>query len=255
MNLFKEALKLFAAFVAMFLFMAFLAVATTPRHPYAARKASCSNNLKQIGLSFAMYRNEMRSYPDLSPEVGELIPVSEMLQPEYMPDLSVYGCPAPDQPEQWRWPWSPEPPLPPKPTEISDHDYFYLGYAITSPEQGLEFIRAYAQAALAGESLDMLNVPGLFTLSNVYAQREIGALDYATESQIPVLIEKPGNHQPQEMFNVLFFDGHVATMKRDNNKGVFTPGVIDGLKMLAELDELPPDQRQQHLEMLADYGL
>ncbi len=68
----------------------------------AARRASCSNNLRQLGLSFKMYAQENRAeaYPALAPfgNPGGVpifaAPDPEGYFPEYLSDLNVTQCPA-----------------------------------------------------------------------------------------------------------------------------------------------------------------
>jgi len=86
----------------------------------AARRASCANNLKQLGLSLKMYSNESRSgkfppigiyFPrskDLEPTYyatnaagaddhhleTEFMPKMDTIFPEYLPDAAVLQCPS-----------------------------------------------------------------------------------------------------------------------------------------------------------------
>jgi prepilin-type N-terminal cleavage/methylation domain-containing protein/prepilin-type processing-associated H-X9-DG protein len=69
----------------------------------AARRASCQNNLKQMGLVFKMYSNESKGerFPPIKsvdcmgmPHVWDLIPDMSILYPEYLTDYSLLLCPS-----------------------------------------------------------------------------------------------------------------------------------------------------------------
>jgi len=62
----------------------------------AARRASCQNNLKQMGLVFKMYANESRGekFPPKAVYIANFAPAMESLYPEYLTDLNVIFCPS-----------------------------------------------------------------------------------------------------------------------------------------------------------------
>lgn len=80
----------------------------------SARRASCQNNLKQMGLVFKMYANEAKGerFPTLrvnssstpgvesvatqcsGPSVGVLMPDLEATYPEYLNDINILTCPS-----------------------------------------------------------------------------------------------------------------------------------------------------------------
>lgn len=72
----------------------------------AARRASCQNNLKQLGLMLKMYSSESRGerFPtmkvascDLEPQPWNAMFRAESLVPEYLSDLDVLICPSNSQ--------------------------------------------------------------------------------------------------------------------------------------------------------------
>jgi len=120
----------------------------------AARRSSCANNLKQMGLVFKMYSNESKGghfptlkvnrstwHPDVNGEdftsnvcdswnVKDFIFDVESTYPEYISDLEVLQCPsAPDYtPADWHFDNNPDYPVDPC-ADYAD-SYAYLGWAL-----------------------------------------------------------------------------------------------------------------------------
>ena len=61
----------------------------------AARRASCANNLKQMGVVFKMYANEWNGrFPQKSQNVGGFIFEFAAVYPEYLTDIATVICPS-----------------------------------------------------------------------------------------------------------------------------------------------------------------
>jgi prepilin-type N-terminal cleavage/methylation domain-containing protein/prepilin-type processing-associated H-X9-DG protein len=117
----------------------------------AARRASCQNNLKQLGIVFKMFANESAGekfpvnkfrdeaddhdgVPDcLSPDLGYIFHGPDVY-PEYLTDASILVCPS-DQ-DGWdrfnggRWNVDGEPDLPVNACRFDDLSYIYMGWAL-----------------------------------------------------------------------------------------------------------------------------
>ena len=116
----------------------------------AARRASCANNLKQLGLVFKMYANEHDGkFPRLMVWEGDegtptdcklRTATSEMVFngpdvfPEYLTDADVLRCPSSATPggdtESGRIRFNHDPDLGINPCRFNDADYVYFGYAL-----------------------------------------------------------------------------------------------------------------------------
>ena len=62
----------------------------------AARRSSCANNLKQMGIVMKMYANESKGqkFPPKTPEVYCFFALVASMYPEYLTDLNVLVCPS-----------------------------------------------------------------------------------------------------------------------------------------------------------------
>jgi prepilin-type N-terminal cleavage/methylation domain-containing protein/prepilin-type processing-associated H-X9-DG protein len=62
----------------------------------SARRASCANNLKQMGIVFKMYANESKGqkFPPKSGNLYCFSPSAASIYPEYLSDLNIWICPS-----------------------------------------------------------------------------------------------------------------------------------------------------------------
>jgi prepilin-type N-terminal cleavage/methylation domain-containing protein/prepilin-type processing-associated H-X9-DG protein len=62
----------------------------------AARRSSCQNNLKQMGIVFKMYSGESKGerFPPKSVDAGNFLFSAQATYPEYLTDLNVIFCPS-----------------------------------------------------------------------------------------------------------------------------------------------------------------
>ena len=149
----------------------------------AARRASCQNNLKQMGLVFKMYSNESRgeAFPRLSiwqgqasePSDCEIISSVERFHwdgpavyPEYLSDYNVAICPSSPEHrqayEEGRFNFGGDPNNPINPCRFENLSYGYFGFAISDED-------LYLDVANRNEPNFLLNVKpdALFALLEI----------------------------------------------------------------------------------------
>jgi len=199
----------------------------------AARRASCQNNLKQMGISFRMFAGEHNGdWPRLSPTPNNWVPDMNALYPDYLNDPQVLVCPQSpfadakafclvrnaEHPEAEIGQFHPD--------CVSSLFYVYTGFAIVSDEQAVAFLDAYhtlPYEALTQTALQ-LDIPIWENSDRLTKMPELG---YA-QAEVPVLwdqvpLEKWAWSHQVPGGNVLYMDGHVEFLRYSyyNNSSAF----------------------------------
>ena len=162
----------------------------------AARRASCANNLKQMGLVFKMYANESKGekYPPMHYWKGEncdtipggpdfpvdTAPQGHVIYPEYLSDINILICPSDSSEWSDDWYVGDDPSTGQiAPCEINASSYNYWGWALSDtllfadPQVGptLETV------TIADLNLADSDVAEFFTWAQTWPKSDINAFD------------------------------------------------------------------------------
>lgn len=233
------------AIVALVVVLALIAIPMLVRSREAGHRASCQNNLKQMGLVFKMFAAESRGevWPPISPIPGNWIPDMNALYPEYLSDLGVMICPDSPfaLPGTFRIGHRSTSPLAPQ--CVSPLFYIYTGYSISRDEEAVAFVESYYTVPHEVLARGTLNVA-----IPVWAEAATPPQNPAFgQAAIPVmwdrvpLYDDEFSHRPLGG-NVLHMDGHVEFVRYSYyNPPNFFPMTRISAELFSALPRLPAE--------------
>ncbi|GEM_PF-247889 len=204
----------------------------------AAMRTECTNNLKQMGLVLKMYAHEHKGrFPAIDDRRGNLMVEGDEIFPEYLTDVNILCCPGKAPHTLIVPPW--------KADDVTDESYFYLGWAVTTEDEGLALLEAYESLDLSERDADIEVREGKGNVGGkvVFRLREGIERFFITDinqpeappdlqSKIPLIWDRLGNHMP-DGGNVLYMDGHVEFVKYPG-KFPMTERFMTALEALAD---------------------
>lgn len=164
----------------------------------AARRSSCQNNLKQMGLVFAMYTNESKGqrYPSMKKYNCDVPPGNARdatfdgpaVYPEYLTDASVCVCPSDSDRESVRngHHVNGDPTLPIEPCRLARGSYYYLGWAFYEPSlllPGVTVPRTAGNTDLTNATAVVTFASTLFNGDTIQSLLEMYTSGYTAEAK------------------------------------------------------------------------
>ena len=180
----------------------------------AARREVCADNLRQIWLALNAYTEDYHGkFPPIDDRRGNLIMDGDTIFPTYVENLDVFRCPSNKAHEPLEAPYTAD--------DVADHSYFYLGWTVSTEEEGSVLLDVYESLDLAERDRDIWLSEGRGSGrgQTIYRLREGIERFFITDvmnpaaavmaaSTIPVVCDRPANHGGRAG-NVLYMDGHV----------------------------------------------
>jgi len=179
----------------------------------AARRASCQNNLKQMGLSFKMFANEAKgeTFPpaayldELNNTDGlsdcqqfslALIPSGRDIYPEYTTDLASFVCPSDEDGQNrysgGRWNADGKPTLPVNACRLDDLSYVYSAWPFTAKDYMLNEADDNKDY-LPGVNASVAFITRYLTIDGTISALNSGGWSAAKEAQAKALVDGPFN--------------------------------------------------------------
>lgn len=173
----------------------------------AARRSSCQNNLKQMGLVFNMYANESKGglFPPIKIYNCDTPPSSNVrdatfngpsIYPEYLSDVNVLVCPSDSDAESVRAGFHRDSNLELEimPCQLARGSYYYLGWAFHEPSILLPGVTVPTQVDVDfGSETDVVD----FALTLLNEDVVLGFLAFYTSGFSPEAKESPVGPVPR----------------------------------------------------------